>query len=282
MNCDIDQMHFLVLHLGEAYCVKDWNYKNVCSPFTRIYYVMKGHAQIKLPDKVQDLYPGHMYIIPAFTPHDYICNEEFDHYYIHIFNEAEHDILDDWILPTEIEAKDDVLRYIRRLYELCPNMELQQYEPCTYDYAAARLRNLMKNKQRTLAARVESRAIIYLLLACFMRTAYPKQHAKDERIKDVLNYIQVNIGKKISMESLVDISCMSKDHLIRIFKKEIYMTPVNYIMKKKIEKAQLKLITENTEVKEIAYQLGFENQGYFNRVFKKFTGLTPLAYRRSY
>ena len=62
----------------------------------------------------------------------------------------------------------------------------------------------------------------------------------------------------------------------------MYMTPINYVMKKKIERAQLKLITENTEVKEIAYQLGFENQGYFNRVFKRFTGLTPLAYRRSY
>ena len=84
------------------------------------------------------------------------------------------------------------------------------------------------------------------------------------------------------MKSLVDISCMSKDHFIRIFKREMYMTPINYVMKKKIERAQLKLITENTEVKEIAYQLGFENQGYFNRVFKRFTGLTPLAYRRSY
>lgn len=282
MNSDIDQMHFLVLHLGEAYCMKDWNYKDVCSPFTRIYYVVEGHAQIKFPDKIQDLYPGHMYIIPAFTPHSYICDGRFIHYYIHIYNESERDILDDWVLPTEIEAKNEILRLVRRLHELCPDMELQQYEPRSYDYAAARLQNLMKNKQRTLAARVESRAIIYLLLSYFLRTAYPKRQAQDERIKEVLNYIQINIGKKIFMKSLVDISCMSKDHFIRIFKREMYMTPINYVMKKKIERAQLKLITENTEVKEIAYQLGFENQGYFNRVFKRFTGLTPLAYRRSY
>lgn len=55
MNNNIDEMHFLVLHVGEAHCMKDWNYKNVCSPFTRIYYVTKGHAQIKLPDKNQDI-----------------------------------------------------------------------------------------------------------------------------------------------------------------------------------------------------------------------------------
>lgn len=282
MNNDIDQMHFLVLHIGEAHCMRDWNYENVCSPFTRLYYVVKGHAQVRLPDKVQDLYPGRMYIIPAFTSHSYICDEEFDHYYIHIYNESEHDILDDWTLPTEVEVQGDVLKYIRRLCELCPDMALQQYEPQTYDYAAARLQNLMKNKQRTVAARVESRAIVYLLLSCFMRTAYPKQCAKDERIREVLNYIHDNIGKRISMETLVNISCMSKDHLIRLFKREIYMTPINYVLKKKIEKAQLKLVTETAEVKEIAFQLGFENQGYFNRVFKRFTGLTPMAYRRSY
>ena len=54
MNNDIDQMHFLVLHIGEACCRENWNYKNICSPFTRIYYVTKGYAQIELPDKKQD------------------------------------------------------------------------------------------------------------------------------------------------------------------------------------------------------------------------------------
>ena len=83
MNNDIDQMHFLVLHIGEACCRENWNYKNICSPFTRIYYVTKGYAQIELPDKKQDLHPGLMYIIPAFTTHSYICHGEFCHYYIH-------------------------------------------------------------------------------------------------------------------------------------------------------------------------------------------------------
>ena len=69
MNNDIDQMHFLVLHIGEACCRENWNYKNICSPFTRIYYVTKGYAQIELPDKKQDLHPGLMYIIPVSYTH---------------------------------------------------------------------------------------------------------------------------------------------------------------------------------------------------------------------
>ncbi len=280
MNNDIDQMHYLVLHMGEAHCERDWNYKNVCSPFTRIFYVTQGNAQIEFPDRLQELRPGFMYIIPAFTPHSYICRERFSHYYIHIYNESDHDILEDWILPTEIEAQPSTFPCIQRLHALCPGMELQHYEPQSYDNNRALERNLIKNKQRELSARIESRSIIYYLLAHFMRSAQPKQYIKDERVAQVLNYIRANLGCRFTINDLSDRSCMSKDHLIRIFKKEMKTTPLNYINQKKIERAQLRLITGIAPVKEIAYQLGFDDQGYFNRLFKKITGVTPMHYRR--
>lgn len=282
MNHSIDRMHMLVLHIGMKHCRNDWNYKNICSPFTRIYYITSGQAQIELPDKLQDLRPGHMYIIPAFTPHSYICKEEFGHYYIHIYNESGTDILEDWELPTEIQAKKEDLAHIKRLYELCPEMELIQNDPQFYDNNPSLMRNIRKNKQRDLYARIESRGIIFLLLARFMRTAHPKTYIHDERITKVLNHIRTHICEKPNIDVLADISCLSKDHLIRLFKKEIKITPLFYINKKKIEYAQLKLVTENVPVKEIAYQLGFDDQSYFNRLFRKMTGYTPMKYRKAY
>ncbi len=282
MNNDIDQMHFLVLHIGEAYCLNNWNYKNICSPFTRMYYVTEGHAQIVLPDKTQDLYPDFMYIVPAFTPHSYICREEFRHYYIHIYNESGHDILEDWILPTEIKAEKGILSRIKKLHELCPEMELTQTDPKFYDNNSTLNKNILKNKQRELYARVESRGIIYQLLAQFLHLAQPKQYVRDERITKTLEYIRMNLNSHPDLDALAAVSCLSKDHLIRLFKKEINMTPLAYINKKRIENAQLKLVTETTPIKEIAYQLGFEDQTYFNRMFKKMTGLTPMNYRKSF
>lgn len=282
MNNDINQMHFLVLHIGEACCRENWNYKNICSPFTRIYYVTKGYAQIELPDKKQDLHPGLMYIIPAFTTHSYICHGEFCHYYIHIYNESDHDILEDWELPTEIRTENETLSYIRKLYKLCPGLELTQTDPQYYDNSPALTRNILKNKQRELYARVESRGIIYQLLAEFLHQAQPKKYVADERITRVLAYIRTRLNAKPDIEALAALSCLSKDHLIRIFKREMKMTPLCYINKKRMEKAQLRLVTELTPIKEIAYQLGFEDQAYFNRIFKKTTGLTPMNYRKAY
>ncbi len=114
-----------------------------------------------------------------------------------------------------------------------------------------------------------------------MRMAHPKSSNKDRRIEGVLNFINNNIGNKISIDYLADMACVSKDYLIRLFKKEMHMTPLCYINKRKIEKAQIRLVTEATSIKEIAYQLGFEEQAYFNRVFKSFTGLSPMVYRKN-
>ena len=280
MNNDIDHMLFLVLHIGEAHCGADWNYKDICSPFTRMYYVTEGHAQIVLPDKRQDLRPGFMYIIPAFTPHSYVCRETFSHYYIHIYNESGHDILEDWNLPTEIEPEGGILSRIRKLHALCPGMELTQPDPQYYDNSSSLARNILKNKQRELYARVESRGIIFQLLAQFLQGANPKQYVADERITKILEYIRTHLGASPDLDALAAFSCLSKDHLIRIFKREMKMTPAAYINKKRMEKAQLRLVTETTPVKEIAYQLGFEDQTYFNRVFKRMTGQTPLDYRK--
>ena len=82
--------------------------------------------------------------------------------------------------------------------------------------------------------------------------------------------------------SLAAISCLSKDHFIRLFKKEVGNTPLQYINQKKIEKAQLILITEDIPVKNIAYLLAYEDHSYFNRLFKKITGVTPQQYRELY
>ena len=105
---------------------------------------------------------------------------------------------------------------------------------------------------------------------------------EDNRIVKAVRYIHKHITETIELEKLAEIACLSKDHFIRLFKKGMGTTPLQYINQKKIEKAQLLLITEELAVKEIAFRLAFEDYSYFNRLFKKITGVTPQEYRRLY
>jgi len=284
MNLQVEQMHPLVLNVGLAVHNADWNWKNVNSPFTRLYYVTEGSAQIELPDGIYTLSPKHMYFIPAFTIHTNICKSNFVHYYLHIYEDhySDNDWLDHWKFPVEIEATDLDLALFKRLCEINPHMTLQKSDPTTYDNNPTLMQNLIKNRQRAFCDKVESRGIVFQLLSRFFKQGQSKIEMKNNRIAKTVLYIRKHLNEAIELEKLAEISCLSKDHFIRLFKKELGTTPLQYINQKKIEKSQLLLITEEIAVKEIAFQLAFEDYSYFNRLFKKITGVTPQEYRRLY
>lgn len=282
MKQAIDQLHLLILNLGLAIHNADWNWTNINSPFSRLYYVTQGTARIILPTGIQELKPQYLYLIPPFTPHSYLCDSHFSHYYIHIYedHQSESSILEEWSFPVEVQAREFDLSLIERLCHINPSMQLPQSDPTSYDNNSTLIQNIIRNKQRTFCDKVESQGIIYQLIARFLKEAKPRVEVYDNRIQKVLAYIRKNIYKTMDIDSLAEVACLSRDHLIRLFKKEVNTTPLQYINQKKIEKAQLILITNNISVKNIAYLLAYEDHAYFNRLFKKLTGVTPQQYRK--
>jgi AraC-like DNA-binding protein len=69
---------------------------------------------------------------------------------------------------------------------------------------------------------------------------------------------------------------------MRLFRKEMQCTPRQYVIRKKIEKAQLNLIAGEKSLKDIAYTLSFYDVNHFQRSFKKLTGMSPLTYQNQY
>ncbi len=175
MTTSVDSLHPLVLNVGLAIHNGDWNWQNVSSPFSRIYYVVEGTAQVVLPTGIVSLTPGHLYIIPAFTRHSYICHDHFVHYYIHIYEEINADgsalLTENWNFPTELKATQMDRMLFERLCEANPTMKLQQSDPTTYDNESTLMENVINNRQRTFSLKVESRGIVLQLLARFLETA---------------------------------------------------------------------------------------------------------------
>ena len=273
---DLDNLKLMLLNTGGSVHNGGWNWKGISSPFIRLFYVREGYAKINFSDRTQELRPNHLYLIPSFTLHSYECDTYFSHIYIHIYEKQS--VLEELNFPLEIEANQTDLLLVNRLLEINKGRELKQFDPSTYDNPPTLLKNIAEEAFQPEYAVVETRGILLQLLSRFLQHATPKSEVSDERIVKVLNYIRKNINKPIKIKQLSGICNLTEDHFIRLFKREIQSTPVRYINQKKIEKAQLMLVIENIPIKDIAYDLSFENVSYFNRLFKQVTQYTPTEY----
>lgn len=108
-----------------------------------------------------------------------------------------------------------------------------------------------------------------------------KDHS-DETIKEVQVYIEENYAGKLSVEALAEKFAISSRNFIRRFKKATLNTPLEYIQRVKIEVAKKRLESTPNNVNEVMYHVGYMDEKAFRKTFKKFTGLSPLEYRRKY
>jgi len=104
----------------------------------------------------------------------------------------------------------------------------------------------------------------------------------DARIRKAVDYINLNSEDNISVPQLAAICNLSPSHFYNKFKSETGYTPVEYRNRVLINRASKLLVcNKDLSVEEISYLLGFHSAAYFRRIFKAFTGKTPLQYRKT-
>lgn len=272
-----------MLNVGHAIHDADWNFKDITSPFTRIYYVTEGTATVTMGDKLHTLSPGNMYIIPAFTRHSDACDCRFCHYYVHIYEEvsASESLIDKYDFPFEIPGLPLDLTLFRALCDHNSTMALKAPDPRIYDNKTSLIDCVRLNRERPLWDRLESMGIICQLLGRFVKEATPKYDTNDSRIRDAIRLIDSG-GETPTVSGLAETVHMTPDHFIRLFKKEVGCTPTRFVIERKMMQAMLMLASEPMMIKEVAYTLGYDNLSYFTRLFRRHTGLTPRAYRENF
>ncbi|MDR0537530.1 MAG: AraC family transcriptional regulator [Tannerellaceae bacterium] len=272
-----DNLELILLNVARKVHDADWNWKGVNSPFARIYMVESGTAKVIMPDGEHIIEPGHLYLIPAFVTHSYENNSTFTLYYIHIYDE--YNIFDRLNFPFSVLAYDSDTTLIQRLLAINPGRELTRSDPEAYDNLPTLIQSIARNEQLYFCTLVETKGILLQLFSRFLEKAEFKQSSIDNRILKIVRHIRENINRNIGINELSTLCNLNKDHFIRLFKKEMDCTPLQYINLKKIERAQLMLIISHKSIKDISYALGFDNISYFYRLFRRITGLSPRQYK---
>jgi len=102
-----------------------------------------------------------------------------------------------------------------------------------------------------------------------------------KRLTTVFERIHQDFAEEIPLNHLAELASMSQSYFCRYFKQVTGLTPVNYILRFRIEKAKEMLVNTDFSITEIAFQTGFNSSSYFDRIFQRFTKQTPQQFRQS-
>ncbi|KGF71426.1 hypothetical protein DO97_19755 [Neosynechococcus sphagnicola sy1] len=95
----------------------------------------------------------------------------------------------------------------------------------------------------------------------------------------VTNYINDHLGETLSLEAIAKVVQISPSHFITMFKQSTGLTPHQYVMTQRIEKAMVLLTQSRLPISDIARQTGFADQSHLTRLMRRYTGLTPKILR---
>lgn len=228
-------------------------------------YCVDGKGWIEADGEKTVIRPNEYFTIPAHKAHRYGAdeNDPWSIYWLHFIGEKANLFLKGNRIEISRFDTSESSRFRERIFlfqEIVENLQ-PGLTVSNLEYASTCLWHLLGSFR-------------------FVRAYRKIKQAKTlDKVGKSIYYMNEQIDKNISAQELASQCGLSLSHYCLVFKKHTSYTPLLYFTRLKVQKACNMLDLTGKTVKEIAHVLGFEDQYYFTRVFKKIMGMPPTVYR---
>lgn len=286
MNRIVHKSSFSLLNADYVHLNKSWNYRNIISPFYRLYLIDGGRGTLSGPAQTEILEAGYLYLIPSFTICNYQCDEYLGQYYLQFLEESNDgsSLFSSNRKFFKVQADLVDTTILKRILQLNPGRGLTRNDPSFYEKRPVLQGFQDLNNLMHISDYLETNGLLLQLLSRFLKSQIfqpEDRSAIPSKILESVHYIQTNLQKELTVEHLAERASQNPDYFSRIFKEHTGERPLAYIQFKRIERAQFLLMQSNKTMYDIAAESGFESLSYFIRIFKNKTGQTPGEYKRN-
>lgn len=168
-----------------------------------------------------------------------------------------------------------------------PSLSVTNLQTPMTEALGYRLRDFIRSRPKgasRIAETLASTALHDMLLAVSRNDGGPDgaQGTGDANpIQKALDFIDSNLHRDVSLGEIAKVACKSPFHFARIFKDALGVTPVAYVIEKRIERSKALLRQSDLPISVIATRCGFNSQSHYCRTFRRLEHRTPREYRRS-
>lgn len=245
-----DEIQFVLIIKGEA--IFQINEEKVVVPEGKGIFINSGRLHMAEEKNAS----GCVYICLNVSPHFVLSQELYSSYispYIHATNLSY--LYLDTKEPWEKNIVDTIIKINQLIQQKPPFYEIEITIQLTFIW-----RNLIANG--------------------FQLEYEQTEMLKNHRLKQMLNWIHLHYAEKIMLDDIAKAGQLSRSECCRYFKRMLNKTPLNYVTDYRIQKSLLLLQQPDSNVTDVAYQVGFNSTSYFIDKFRKSVNMTPLAYKK--
>jgi AraC-like DNA-binding protein len=226
-------------------------------------YCTEGEGRLEIAGEQTKVLPNHFYIIPKNTAHEYQADERnpWSIYWMHFDGNMVQNLFDRYRANQQKARIVPFENYRIDLFN-------QIFQILNSDYVAPRL-----EYANILGLNFISSFIFFEI----DRSMHLKGH--NDLVFTIVDFLTKNLDKTLKSEDIAKEFNYSSSYLFNLFKKRTGYSLIHFFNLKKIQKACEYLNYTDLSVKEISYRMGFQDPLYFSRLFKRYMGISPRAYK---
>jgi AraC-like DNA-binding protein len=253
---------------GYNHCDSSWNKQSdELDRCFKIYHPVGGEAILTIDGTEYPVTSGNIYYISGFNLEAQKCTSYMDVYWLHFIPSSlylRHILLRS--APVYVWQKDkfpfmdEFNGYVKSLFRSM-SLHTPDLSVLPHSYEEAKLQSYILN-----------------FVADILRTARTggsPATAEIVRIKPSVDFMNKEFRKNPPLEEVAQKSSLAPNYFHRIFRKNFGTTPLNYMLRLRMETAIRLLTTTSKTIKEIAHEAGYDNEFYFYRQFKKQYNYSP-------
>ncbi len=260
-----------LIYVSKARYEKDWHSTLHSHPFTELFYVVSGSGNFIIEGETYHVMEDDLVIVNANVQHTESSKDSNPLEYIvlgieglSLLLEPEHKdekISEDYSIHNYRKSREEILHFLDLLLHEVENRS---------DFYDTICQNLLNILILNVIRRSKSNLVISTQKNATKECTY------------IRNYIDIHYASPITLDLLANETYLDKFYLVHVFKKQYDISPINYLIEKRIQESMNLIENTNYSLSDISSIVGFNSQSYYSQIFKRKTGLTPAEHRKKH
>ena len=260
----LDDIDIQLLYITRSRYNEQWQSALHAHPFTELFFVVEGQGMLFAEDSSRPIRNSDLIIVNPGTMHTETNDRTNSLEYIALG-------IDGLSFQTAVGHNSHYNLY-----------HFHNYRSETLFYLEKIIRELQHQEEgyREICTSLLNILILLILRNTNSKFTAASSDRTSRECKFIEQYLNEHFAENITLDTLSSLTYMNKYYMVHAFKKYKGLSPINYLIDRRISEAKRLLETTNHSVSKISQAVGFSSQSYFSQVFRKELGITPLQYRK--